>query len=127
MAEKEFKLTKLSPEEEEKFQTWIKSLPWHNEYIATYGEEPDLNTPMYDYRGAWKAGEEPQRNPNDQNMYHWSSKFKSPEHPTMWKEEFMKKFGFDPDSKGITKDKWLELKNKPPIGIKQKLWDDYDG
>ena len=93
--------TELQPEEEQQFQSWIRGLPWHSEFVAKYGEEPDLNTPVYDYRGAWKAGVVPERNKYDGNMYHWSSQFKSADHPTMWMERFMQATGVDPQSLGL--------------------------
>ena len=95
--------------DEAKFQQWIKALPWYSEFRAKYGEEPNLNDPQYDYRKAWKAGVIPQKNPYD-NMYHWSSKtpsgewLKSADHPTAWMEKFMEKYGYDPQSRGITKE-----------------------
>jgi len=56
------------------------------------------------------AGIVPERNKHD-GMYHWSSSdpktgemLKSEDHPTAWMEHFMRKFGYDPEDKGITKD-----------------------
>jgi hypothetical protein len=91
-----FSNTTLPAEEEAKFQQWVRALPWHSEFVQQYGSEPDLDTKDYDYRGAWKAGIEPQRYKHDQNRYHWSSQFKSPEHPTMWMEHYMRSTGVDP-------------------------------
>lgn len=97
--------------EEQDFQTGIKKTEWFKEYVKEYGEEPDLNTKDYDYRSAWKAGVRPQRDPYDKNRYHWSSSnpetgemLKSKEHPTAWKEEYMKRTGKNPDEAGITKE-----------------------
>ena len=104
-------MTKLGQKEEAEFQDWIRQTPWYPEYKLKYREEPDLNTSVYDYRGAWKAGAVPQKNPND-NMYHWPSKFKSEEHPTFWKEIFMRKFRIDPDSIGVTKEQAFNLIDK---------------
>lgn len=97
--------------EEQDFQAGIKKTEWFKEYVKEYGEEPDLNTKDYDYRSAWKAGVRPQRDPYDKNRYHWSSSnpetgemLKSKEHPTAWKEEYMKQTGKNPDEAGITKE-----------------------
>lgn len=97
--------------QEQDFQAGIKKTEWFKEYVKEYGEEPDLNTKDYDYRSAWKAGIRPQRDPYDKNRYHWSSSnpetgemLKSKEHPTAWKEEYMKQTGKNPDEAGITKE-----------------------
>ena len=97
--------------EEQDFQAGIKKTEWFKEYVKEYGEEPDLNTKDYDYRSAWKAGVRPQRDPYDKNKYHWGSSnpetgemLKSKEHPTAWKEEYMKRTGKNPDEAGITKE-----------------------
>lgn len=102
---------KQADKEEQDFQTGIKKTEWFKEYVKEYGEEPDLNTKDYDYRSAWKAGVRPQRDPYDKNRYHWSSSnpetgemLKSKEHPTAWKEEYMKRTGKNPDEAGITKE-----------------------
>jgi len=105
--------------EEMLFQSWIRSTPWFSEYVKEYGEEPNLNTPDYDYRSAWKSGEVPVRNKHDiklnsqtgyippkEGRYHWG-RFKSKEHPTYWKELYMQKHGVDPDDIGITKEQYF--------------------
>jgi hypothetical protein len=108
MKYKEARNTILGQSEEANFQQWIRSTPWYPEYVSQYGEEPDLDTPMYDYRGAYSAGVEPQYNPYAKS-YHWSSQFKSQDHPTMWMEEFMQRYGFDPDSRGITQEDYENM------------------
>lgn len=66
---------------ESQFQEGIRATPWFKEYVNRYGEEPDLDTPHYDYRKAWAAGSRPDvRDPGD-GQYHWSSQFKGPNHP----------------------------------------------
>jgi hypothetical protein len=96
-------------DDELKFQNWIRSTEWYNQFTKQYGEEPNLDDPMYDYRKAWKSGVEPQINLYD-GTYHWPSKtpsgewLKSKKHPTAWMELFMEKYGYDPQSEGITKD-----------------------
>lgn len=96
-------------DEELQFQLWIRQHPWFDQFVKTYGEDPDLNTPDYDYRKAWKSGVEPQINVND-GLYHWPSKTPSGEwlkgenHPTRWMQLFMEKYGYDPQTRGITKE-----------------------
>ena len=97
----EFKLTKLKPAKEKEFQSWIRKQPWFDEFKKDRGEEPDLDTKDFDYRGAWKDGETPTRSKVD-NKLHWGSKFKSTSHPTKWKDMFMKASGgIDPDDVGV--------------------------
>jgi hypothetical protein len=99
--------TKLSKEEEQRFQTWIKGTGWYSEFKKEYGEEPDLNDRDYDYRAAWKAGIKPERYAPDNNRYHWPSSLpsgkmlKSSDHPTAWKETFMRQTGHNPDEIGV--------------------------
>ena len=114
-SEDKFSRTVLSKDEETKFQQWIHSTPWYSEYVQRYGEEPDFNTPDYDYRGAWKSGVKPERSEID-GQYHWGSVrpdtgeyLKSANHPTFWKQKFIEKNGYDPDKSPIT----LETKPKP--------------
>ena len=98
----------LDPEKENEFQNWIRSTGWFNEFVKEYGEEPDLNIPDYDYRSAWLAGIQPERDPYDKNRYHWASSapsgemLKSANHPTAWKEMFMRQTGVNPDALGAT-------------------------
>ena len=95
------------PNDESEFQNWIRSTDWFKEFKAEYNEEPDLDTEDYDYRAAWKAGILPERDPYDQNRFHWPSSLptgemlKSAEHPTAWKEYFMRDTGVNPDSLGL--------------------------
>ena len=56
--------TKLSPEEETKFQSWAKDT----------GKNPELDTIDYDLRGAWKKGAELSGNG------HLTDEFKKPNH-----------------------------------------------
>jgi len=100
-------LSKLSPDEESAFQKWIRSTGWYKEFRKEYNEEPNLNDSEYDYRAAWKAGIQPERDPYDKNRYHWPSSLpsgemlKSPTHPTAWKEQFMRQTGQNPDAMGL--------------------------
>jgi GNAT superfamily N-acetyltransferase len=70
------KRTKLSPQEENRFQGWYK------QQARTAGIDPNPDNPLhkYDYRGAWKAGYKPEINSED-GLYHWPSRFKDPDHP----------------------------------------------
>ncbi len=102
---------KQADKEEQEFQKGIRGTAWFKEYVKEYGEEPDLDTKDYDYRSAWKSGVRPERDPFDKNRYHWASSnpetgemLKSKEHPTAWKEEYMKRTGKNPDEVGITKE-----------------------
>lgn len=89
---------------EEAFQRWVRSLPWFKEFVGQYGEEPDLDTPDYDYRAAFRAGLTPTRHRD--GTYHWPSSLddgsllKGPAHPTLYKEYFMRNSGVDPDDFG---------------------------
>jgi hypothetical protein len=68
--------TKLNPEEEKSFQSWYKL--WATE--AGLNLNPDSPLHKYDYRGAYKAGVNPEIS-NEDNKYHWDSRFKDPDHP----------------------------------------------
>jgi len=108
------------PKDEAEFQSWIRNTGWFDEFVKEHGEEPDLNTKDYDYRAAWKAGLEPERDPYDNNRFHWPSSLpsgemlKSEDHPTAWKEYFMRDTGVNPDSLGLKtkEDANIYLKNK---------------
>lgn len=100
-------MTELPEQEEVTFQGWARALPWFAEFKKEYGEEPDLNAPEYDYRAAWKAGISPEPDPHDGGRFHWPSSLpsgqmlKSADHPTAWKEYFMRATGKNPDALGI--------------------------
>lgn len=72
----------------------------------------------YDLVGAMRSGLRPERNPYDQNRYHWPSTtpegkwLKAPNHPTAWKQTFMEATGVDPDSIRMTKEKAEEYIRK---------------
>lgn len=69
---------------EQEFQQGVRATPWFGEYTDYYLEEPDLNTPHYDYRGAWASGARPTvRDPSD-NLLHWPSTHKGAEHPNLY-------------------------------------------
>ena len=92
---------------ESQFQSGIKATPWYSEFKREFGEEPNLNSPDYDYRKAWSAGVRPEKDQYDNGLYHWPSVdpsgvwLKSATHPTAWKETFMQRTGQNPDALGI--------------------------
>ena len=109
--------------ERQRIETEIRQTPWFKEFVAQYKEEPDLSPNAdYDYITAWRAGVRPERDPYDQNRYHWSSKtpegvmLKKPEHPTLWKTHFMDKTGQNPDAIGVKTEQqaqeWLLMERK---------------
>ena len=114
------KSSKKSSNDEKAFQNWIRNTDWFKEFVSEYGEEPDLDTKDYDYRAAWKAGVVPERDPYDRNRFHWPSSLpsgkmlKSEDHPTAWKEYFMRDTGVNPDSLNIKtpEEANIYLKNK---------------
>ena len=98
------------------FQQQIQQSPWFAQFQQQYGEAPDLNTTDYDYRKAWAAGIRPVPDPYDNNRYHWPSSLpsgemlKSENHPTAWKEYYMRQTGQNPDAVGATQADWLKMK-----------------
>ena len=79
----------LSPDEEQEFQEWWAT----NENVQAWKKDlgnpnkgPDDPRERFDYREAWKAGDVPQINPED-NRYHWGSTGKDVDHPT-WHKQF---------------------------------------
>jgi hypothetical protein len=114
---------KGEPNDESAFQNWIRGTDWFKEFKSEYNEEPDLDTKDYDYRAAWKAGLQPERDPYDNNRFHWPSSLptgemlKSAEHPTAWKEYFMRDTGVNPDALG------LKTPEDATIYLKQRMGD----
>jgi hypothetical protein len=102
----------MAETKEREFMSGIQATDWYKEFEQQYGEPPDLRPmsddprlgPNYDYRKAWEAGMRPVRDPYDNNRYHWGSALpsgemlKSANHPTAWKEHFMRQYGVNPDS-----------------------------
>lgn len=62
----------------------------------------------YDYRKAWKSGDSPKVNKHD-GKYHWGSSGKAINHPTAWKESYLKLTGKNPDDSNVTKEQGIEL------------------
>jgi hypothetical protein len=104
--------SKLTPDEEAKFQQWVRATGWHKEFKTRYGGDPNLDDPEYDYRAAYKAGLYPTRYEHDKGAYHWPSvtpqggMLKGKNHPTAWMEGFMQETGVDPNAVGATKEDW---------------------
>lgn len=101
---------------EQQFMIGIMSSPWYQEFVKQYGEAPDLSkTANYDYRTAWSSGIRPTPDPHDNNRYHWPSSLpsgqmlKSADHPTAWKERFMRATGKNPDAVGATEEMWNQM------------------
>ena len=88
---------------EDEFQQGIRATDWYAAFQQRYGEAPDLDTKDYDYRKAWAAGLRPTPSQHDDGFPHWPSSLssgemlKSEDHPTAWKEHFMRQYGIDPD------------------------------
>lgn len=107
---------------ESQFMRGILSTPWYSEFVKQYGEAPDLSRNAdYDYRSAWASGIRPTPDPYDNNRYHWPSSLpsgqmlKSENHPTAWKEHYMRETGTNPDAVGMTQERWAliqALKNR---------------
>ena len=99
--------------DERRFMSGITASPWYSEFQKQYGEAPDLSKNAdYDYRKAWAAGIRPEPDPFDQNRLHWPSSapsgemLKAENHPTAWKEYFMRATGQNPDAVGATQADW---------------------
>lgn len=111
MADKKVGLMNWSPEREKEFRTAMEFGPgykdWRASFQRRFGEQPNLDDPMYNYRAAWQAGAVPTPYENDQGFPHWPSSaerapfaepipLKSKDHPTAWMETFMRQYGVDP-------------------------------
>ena len=99
-----------------KFEKEIRATPWFKDFTKTYKEEPNLTNSDYNYERAWELGVRPVINEYDKvTPWHWPSEapngemLKAADHPTMWKTQFMNEFGYDPDSKKITKEQALQM------------------
>ena len=67
-------MTKLSPEEEKQFRSWYQEKAEERDL----NRNPDDPQHFYDYRGAYKAGEGPDK------AGHWPSRFKQEGHPRLF-------------------------------------------
>ena len=113
--------TTLKPPEEQKFRNWLQGTKLFNSVKSDIAAENKisvdkldnqrvtemmLQSPDYDYRGAYKAGIKEVISPYD-NRPHWPSStdsgqmLKDPSHPTAWMEFFMRQYGVDPNAMGL--------------------------
>lgn len=97
-----------TPRPDSPFESGIKNTDWYNSFQKRYGETPNLNDPVYNYRRAWELGVRPQPDSWDQNFPHWPDRapngemLKSPDHPTVWMEYFMNATGGkNPEALGL--------------------------
>jgi hypothetical protein len=118
----EWKPTVLKPEEEKQFQTWFKNTKLFKSFKEDVAKENNISVDKvndsrllemvlesgdYDYRGAFKSKITEEVSPYD-NRVHWPSVdkqgrfLKSPQHPTTWKEFFMRQNKIDPDELGLS-------------------------
>ena len=105
--------------QESRFLRGITNTPWFAEFARQYGERPDLSRNAdYDYRKAWAAGVRPERDPFDNNRMHWPSSLpngemlKTKNHPTAWKEYYMRATGQNPDAVGATAADWQAMQQR---------------
>lgn len=68
--------TRLNPGQERIFRLW------YGQWADKAGLDPNPDSPeqMYDYRGAFMAGQEPVVDASD-GLYHWPSSYKDDDHP----------------------------------------------
>ena len=120
-------LSQQGQAKEQAFKQGIQATDWYKEFEQQYGEPPDLRPmsddpklgPNYDYLKAWESGMRPVRDPYDNNRYHWGSALpggemlKSENHPTAWKEHFMRQYGVNPDALPADMTNWPVLQATP--------------
>jgi len=114
----------LSPEDEAAFQRDMQFAPgwsdWRRDFIKNFGSEPNTAPGGdYNYRLAWLSGATPEYHEPSNSFHGMSSatippydepvNFKAEDHPTMWKESFMREYGFDPDDPNA---EWTEESTK---------------
>lgn len=92
-----------SPQHEHEFQTFMAFDPnvraWRQGFQRQFGEQPSMDDPSFDYRLAYLSGNRPQPYQHD-TMPHWDSRGKASNHPTAWMNDFMGRFGVDPNEPG---------------------------
>lgn len=116
-----WQMTTLKPEQEDEFRNWLANTDLFksiSEDIAQENKIPMdkldrdrvlemiLQSPDYDYRGAFLDNMKAEINPYDNKPHFLSSDksgrmLKAPTHETAWKEFFMRQFKFDPDEAGL--------------------------
>lgn len=103
----------LPPTQENQFQQSMFMEPgwrdWRRDFMRSYGGQQPNTAPGgdYNYRLAWALGAKPQLDPASGTFHGLSSAemspraqpvdLKAPNHPTAWKETFMRKFDQNPD------------------------------
>lgn len=91
----------MTPEQERLYKIFMAFDPnvrsWRSGFQTKFGEAPNTeNDPTFDYRAAYLAGNKPQAYAHD-TMPHWDSRGKAPDHQTAWMNDFMQRFGVDPN------------------------------
>lgn len=109
----------LPPQAEKQFQQSMYEEPgwrdWRRDYMRTFREQPNLSPGgNYNYRLAWSLGARPEMDPASGTFHGLSSALmspraepvpiKAPDHQTMWKEHFMRRFNANPDL--LPQDQW---------------------
>ncbi len=116
-----WKPTTLKEPEEKEFRKWLQGTQLFSSIKQEIADEQKipvdkldnnritemiLSSPDYDYRGAFLSGVKEVISPFD-NKPHWPSStpegkmLKDPNHPTAWKEFFMRQYEIDPDELGF--------------------------
>ena len=105
-------MNRLSPDLENQFQTDMMFAPgwrdWRKQFIDRVGGSPNTDPGGdYNYRLAWMSGARPDYDPGTKEVHGFSQtpfppfreplKLKAANHPTMWKQDFMERFGANPD------------------------------
>lgn len=108
----------LDSNTEAQFRDEMRESPWFTQYQSEFGEEPDLDTPGYDFRRAWRDGVRPTPDPDDNGRYKWpaasSGALASPmasatgtyytprDTDAEWRQKFQEKTGQNSVTLGIT-------------------------
>lgn len=97
---------------------------WRIEFARRFGDQPNIEPGGdYDYRTAWANGIKPEVYSAD-GTYHWGSTtpagrmLKAPEHPTDWMQNFVDRFGDDPnDASPATINQAIADRTVPFVGV----------
>jgi hypothetical protein len=113
--------TTLKPEQEPAFRNWLSNTDLFKSIKQDIAQENNtpldklddnrvlemlLESPDYDYRGAFLDNMQSKIDPTDNRPHFMSADksgrmLKAPTHETAWKEFFMRQFKFDPDEIGL--------------------------
>ena len=116
-----WQMTTLKPEQEVEFRKWLSNTDLFKSIKEDIAQEQDmpvsklndervlemiLESPDYDYRGAFLDNMQSEVNPYDNKPHFMSADksgrmLKAPTHETAWKEFFMRQFKLDPDEIGL--------------------------